>query len=295
MASILCHLGHVATTAELCSAGMTRQQLARHPDSVYKPRRGTFACAHLETLDRVAVECRARLDCVAVLRAEGIWTGHHTGLHLRFLRGDRLARTRVAGLRRAARMHWDAERFGGGTKTRVSTQEALFCAARCLPPEDLIAAIESAVHLGRLTPAQALEVMEALPRRLRAVVEKVDTTFRAQSGYETKVRLRLEARAHVVAPQFPLPGVGRLDNVVDRVLAVETDGRQHAETLEQDHLRDLGTEAAGIRVLRIDPGLIDRQWERVLEVIERMIREAPRPRSTDSAKTRSTPPCRDRH
>ncbi|MCL2514609.1 MAG: endonuclease domain-containing protein [Microbacteriaceae bacterium] len=297
MTSPLCALGHVARTSELAETGIDGKGRAALVASgaVYKPRQGTFACTHLEPAERVAIACKARLDCVAVLRAEGVWTGHYAGIHLRLRRGDRHAPARVAATHRDIRVHWDTELFPGGSKTRVSTKEALFCAARCLPPEDLIAAIESAVHLGRLTPAEAHEVMVALPRRLRVDIEKVDTLFRAQSGYETKVRLRLEARGHNVVPQFPLHGVGHLDNLVDRVVAVETDGKQHAETLEEDHRRDLMTEAAGIRVLRIGPRLVDREWDKVLTVIERMIREAQQRKVTDSAKPLSTRRIRRTH
>lgn len=252
----------------------------------YKPRRGTFACAHLEQPERLAVACGARLDCVSVLREEGIWTGHHRGLHLRAKRGDRHvpARVREKGLR--PRVHWDGIRFPGRSRARVTVREALFCAMRCLPPDDLIAAIESAVHLRKISRAQALAVIRAAPRRLKSALAELDTEFRAQSGYETKVRLWLRRAGHVVTPQFYVEGVGHLDNLVDGVLAVETDGAQHKETLEADHRRDLGTEARGIRVLRIDPGLVDRNWDQVLEVIERMIREAKHPSVTDSARKR---------
>jgi very-short-patch-repair endonuclease len=222
-----------------------------------------------------------------VLKAEGIWTGFHTGLHLRFRRGDKQARAHVTATRTPTSMHWGAERFGGGSKLRVSVQEALFCALRCLPVEDAIAAIESAVHLGRLTRGQALAVIDAAPRSLAPVMDLVDPTFRAQSGYETKVRLRLEARGHRVSPQFALSDHLHLDNLVDGVVAVETDGKQHAETLHDDHRRDLATEAAGIRALRIDPLLVDIDWRRVEAVIERMIREAGRSESTRSVNPRS--------
>jgi very-short-patch-repair endonuclease len=132
---------------------------------------------------------------------------------------------------------------------------------RCLPAEDLIAAIESAVHLGKISPRQARELIAAAPRRLAsALAAAVDTEFRAQSGYETKVRLRLTALGHRVQPQFWIEGVGHLDNLVDGVLAAETDGAQHRDSLEDDHRRDLWTEARGIRVLRVDPGLVDRKW-----------------------------------
>jgi very-short-patch-repair endonuclease len=285
--SPLCSLGHVATTAELERAGLGRRERASLiPALAYKPRRGVFACSHLDSLDRLAVSCRARLDCIAVLRAEGVWTGHYRGVHLRLTRGDRHGAPRVQASVKHAKLHWDRDRFPGTSRTRVTVQEALFCAMRCLPAEDLMAAIESAVHLKKVSPAQALAVIRAAPRRLKAELASVDTRFRAQSGYETKVRLRLERAGHRVEPQFYVAGVGHLDNLVDEVVAVETDGAQHRDSLEEDHRRDLGTEAAGIRVLRIDPGLVDRNWELVLRVIERMIREAKHPSDTDPGRRR---------
>jgi hypothetical protein len=127
--SLLCALGHVATTSELERAGLHRRERAKLLASVaYKPRRGVFACRHLEPLERLALACRARLDCITVLRAEGIWTGHYRGVHLRLKRGDRHATQRVAATGRHRRTHWDAVRFPGGDRTRVS------CSRRCSAP-----------------------------------------------------------------------------------------------------------------------------------------------------------------
>lgn len=274
MTSILCALGHVATAAELERAGVDKRGRAALLVAAYQPRRGTYACAHLPPLDRMAVACRARVDCVTALRTEGIWTGHHRGLHLRAGRGDHHARERIARIGRPVSVHWQAVRFPSEIRTRVSIPEALLCAARCLPPDDLVAAIESAVHLKVIDPAAAKAVIAAAPRRLRKVLTDVDPGFRAQSGYETHVRLRLRRRGHYVEPQSYVSGVGHLDNLVDGLVAVETDGSQHRDSLEQDHLRDLGTERRGIRVLRIDPGLVDRRWDDVYAVIERMLRDA---------------------
>ncbi|HEY0247223.1 MAG TPA: DUF559 domain-containing protein [Gryllotalpicola sp.] len=291
MLTPLCAFGHVATTAELTDAGWTRtQRESALRQGARRVRKGTFACTHLEEADRFAVDCGGRLDCISVLRAEGIWAGFHRGLHLRMNRGDRHAMARVRAAKRRATLHWDHRRFPAESRTRVSVQDALIAAMRCLPPDDVVAAIESAVHLRRITASQAFAVMEAAPRRLQRQMSEVDTGFRAQSGYETHVRLRLRRRGHRVEPQYLVPGVGHLDNLVDGVVAVETDGSQHRDSLPDDHRRDLGTEAAGIRVLRIDPDLVDRRWDEVLDVIERMVRDAQRaqasPTDTDSVRKR---------
>jgi hypothetical protein len=271
----LCRFGHVATTAQLRSAGFTRAEfvaLRAHP-LCYRPRRGWYACADLTARELLALSCAARIDCVSALRARDIWVGAASGsLHLRMpATGGRTSQKLHS--HRDVVAHWRST-SRRGSKLYVSTFDALLQAMDCLPPDDLIAAIESAVRLEHLTKDQALKLIAAAPKRLEALLREVDTEFRAQSGLETKVRLGFTRLGYRVEPQAYVPGVGHLDNVIEGVIAVETNGREHDGSRSRDYYRDLVTVAWGIRVLSVDPALLEEHWSGIVGVVERAVAEA---------------------
>jgi hypothetical protein len=265
----LCRFGHLATTAELRAAGLSRTELARlrADPAVWTIRRGLHICRHLDADERTAAQCGGRLDCVTVLRAHGIWTGSTRGLHLRLRPGTSRAPARA----RCAVIHWS--QTNAPDKLWMPVPDALKQAMRCLPPDDLVAAIESAVHLKRLTVQQARELVASAPRRLARVLDEVDPHFRAQSGYETKVRLHFTRLGYHVEPQAWVPGVGHLDDLIEGVVAVEIDGRQHDLTVAEDHARDLGTALWGIRVVRVSPRMVDTDLPAVERLVVQLIEE----------------------
>ena len=148
--------------------------------------------------------------------------------------------------------------------------DALREAVNCLPSDDVVAALESALHLKKISPSQLDELMLTAPLRLQPVMALV--TPGAQSGYETKARLGFQRLGHTVEIQVRVPGVGHIDTLIDGVVNLEIDGREtHAETFEEDRERDLGTELAGIRSLRIPATWVDTRWAEVVAAVERMV------------------------
>lgn len=284
-------MGHTATTAALKLRGVAGLTLRRllAGGTVYRVRRGLYACSHLSDDEQLAVRIGGRLDCVSALRAHGIWTGKVRGYHLRLAPDHGRASARSTSARRRVVRHWNLPHTAAANGVYVSVIDALLSAMDCLEPDDLLAAIESAVFLQKISPDQAHDVASRAPRRLRKALREIDPEFRAQSGYETLMRLRLRRAGHRVEPQAYLPGVGHLDNLVDGVLALETDGRQHDSSAAEDRRRDLGTEAWRIRVLRIDPGQIEHDWPGVLGVIEQMIADAHAARSPRGTSPGDTP------
>lgn len=287
---LLCMLGHVATRRDLESTGLSRSQisaLARGSD-VRRPRRGTFVCRHLSEAEATAAAVGGRLDCVAVLARHAIWVGHTNGLHIRMpahagaASRHRLEQTRhalsattlgVLGSRRLT-VHWSSCTPPAiGRRLEVPVLFALRQAMTCLPPDDYLGAVESAIHLGQLTRAGLDELIGAAPARLGPLLSQLVPG--AQSGYETIARLRLRRAGHAVEIQVPVRGVGHVDLLIDGVVVLEIDGREfHADTFETDRARDLGTEGAGLRTLRIAAVWVDTRWEEVLAVIERMVSDA---------------------
>jgi hypothetical protein len=161
---------------------------------------------------------------------------------------------------------------------------------RCLEPDDVVASLESAVHLKFITTEPLDALIANAPRRLQAVLKELEVG--AQSGVETHVRLRLRLRLRrsgyrVCVQQF-VPGVGHLDNVVEDCVAVETDGATyHLEKFEADHWRNLGSEWLRVRVLRIHPDLVFNHWDLVKATIDRMVADALYVRSRGRARRRN--------
>lgn len=176
---------------------------------------------------------------------------------------------------RKIRVHWS--RCAGariGRRLEVPVIDALREAiTSCLPPDDAVAALKSALHLKEITASELDDLIISAPERLQQAFARI--TPGAQSGYETQARLKLERLGRRVEIQVPVPGVGHLDMVIDGVVALEIDGREtHAESFEVDRDRDLGTEAHGVRVLRVPATWVDTRWDDVLEALDRMIRDA---------------------
>lgn len=285
MPSPLCALGHVATRRDLENVGLDRRQIdaIAAAESVARVRKGLYVCRHLTRAERIAVDVGGRLDCVTVLARHKIWVGHTRGLHLRMpakagshasarldLARALTARFPLLGSPRIT-PHWSVcappQR---GARLEVPIVDALHEAMSCLPPDDVVAALESALHLRKISASELEQLMLDAPRRLHRVLREL--TPGAQSGYETKARLRLRRLGHTVEIQVLVPGVGHLDTLVDGVVALEIDGREtHAETFEQDRDRDLGTEGSGIRCLRVPAVWIDTRWGEIVATVERMI------------------------
>ncbi|GAB3398686.1 hypothetical protein GCM10027568_36050 [Humibacter soli] len=271
---LLCRFGHVATTGSLIAAGMSRGEVARlaADPGVWHPRRGTLACSHLDGDARLAVQLGARLDCVSVLREKGIWIGDDQRLHLRLPPSGRLAQPEL--LPKNACVHWSS-RASGNDRLRTSVPAALRQAMSCLPVDDVIAALESAVYRKAISFRQFEKLIAESPDRIRPVLGEADP--RAQSGYETHARLRMRRAGHRVEPQVFVPGAGRVDNVIDDLVDLETDGRKfHAETFAEDRRRDMACEWFGLRVLRVPATLVLTDWDYIGETVERMLEQGPR-------------------
>jgi hypothetical protein len=286
----MCKLGHVATRRDLETTGLARReidQLAKL-DTVARPRKGLYICAHLGDPERIAAQVGARLDCVTVLRRHQIWVGHSAGLHLRMPSDSGApARARLAAVVRRVgatgsallganriTVHWSGGATAEpGARLEVPVVDALRQAMRCLPADDAVAALESALHLKEISGPELERLIREAPQRMQRVLAQV--TPGAQSGYETKARLGFQRLGHSVEIQVPVAGVGHLDLVVDGVVDLEVDGKAtHADTFEEDRRRDLGTELAGLRSLRIPAVWVDTHWNEVIAAVERMVADA---------------------
>ena len=160
----------------------------------------------------------------------------------------------------------------------ITRMEALWTAIRCLPEEDAMAALESAIHLGFLSEDQVRFLYASAPRRLNDGVCRIIAT--SESGNETIVRMRLERAGFAVVSQGRVPGIGRNDLVVEDCVDIDVDGRRwHGEDrFAIDRDRDIHVEGLGRRVIRLRASHIHASWPHTLEVITRVVADARRER-----------------
>jgi very-short-patch-repair endonuclease len=157
--------------------------------------------------------------------------------------------------------------------------DALLQAMSCLAPIDALAAIESALHLGRLSGEGLDRLLDLAPDRMTPTLERLN--LGAQSGLETHARILLQDAGHEVLTQVEIGGAGILDLLVDDCVGVETDGEKwHRDRFREDRSKDVGVELWGIRVLRIGAHHLFREWPTTLRALERMIADARRGRSS---------------
>ncbi|AJT41904.1 hypothetical protein [Psychromicrobium lacuslunae] len=141
---------------------------------------------------------------------------------------------------------------------------------RCLPELDALVIAESSVALGKLS-LQQLRLAAKGPRNgnLRRIIAKINPA--AESLLETIARYLLENAGYQVQIQKYLPGLGRLDLLVDGVLGIEVDGREYhssAEAFSEDRRRSNFYVVHGIPTLRVTYHLLVHQPEEFLRLVQ---------------------------
>jgi very-short-patch-repair endonuclease len=194
-----------------------------------------------------AARLGGRLDCVSLLRHLGVFVLQREPLHIQL---DPLA-SRVPPKPDHVIRHW--------RETPVPREAlvadvigALVQATKCQSPRAAIATLDSAWHLGIVDEGDLAEVFSRLPRRFRALRPLLDS--RSESGPESLARLMLRGLGCQVEIQVPIPGVGRVDFVVDGWLIIECDSEEfHSGWIAQrrDRRRDLTAARLGYATVRL--------------------------------------------
>ena len=236
------------TFAELRAAGTGRAALERmlRAGVLVRVRRGRYASGALCDELLAAARLGGRLDCVSLLRLLGVFVHGADGLHLQF---DRVA-SRLPQRGDGVRAHWRVSGSAFGDLC-VDITEALAQACRCVGPRLAVAMLDSAWHLGVVDESGIAEVFARLPVQYRAVRRLLDP--RSESGPETIVRLMLRQLGCRVEVQARIPGVGRVDLLVDGWLIVECDSRAFHSDWQQhreDRRRDAAAATLGYVTIR---------------------------------------------
>jgi very-short-patch-repair endonuclease len=141
-------------------------------------------------------------------------------------------------------------------------------AMRVLRPELGIAMVDSALHGRHLREADLAALAAALPEHLAGVVRMAEG--RCESGIESVACYLLRRSGLRVEPQVVIPGVGRVDLLVEGRLIVELDGREwHGDRLAfaRDRRRDASAAAERYRTLRFDYAQVLFAWPSVMAAV----------------------------
>lgn len=299
VADLLHQQGEIARVSTLVRLGASRDAIACAVNErrVRRIAKGWVATDAADAEQINTVRSGGRLGCISALARWGVWSGDDRHPHIampphgRRRRGhpreDSTAQTvahpgaasRTTALPRVllpARMHWGILPHGEGLDWIVSPSEALRQAVCCQELEHAVACVDSALRLGVLSSDEWEGISRALPRSRRECVPLIDG--RADSGLESRIRVRLIRLGHTVETQVSVPGFGKIDLLIDGRVGLELDGDAFHSTPEQrqrDAEKVLTSMLFGLPVLRAGYAQAIHDWDLVYEALRRMLQLTP--------------------
>lgn len=244
VAKALARFDGLATRAQLMRYGCTDHEIRVFIESgaARIVRRSWLATEEAPSDAVRAVELGGILGGESALRSMGVWVSHETGL---CIAAPRTA-SRLPELREGEyRVHPSTFVWPEGIRWRMGAVDALLVLATRVTAVHLIASIDSALHIGVLSARELDALCARLPGRLRFVRALVDR--RSESGIESIFRVGATGQGWHVQIQVAIPGMGRVDHVVNGWLIVETDGDAFHSTRAQ-RAKDRARDAAAVRM-----------------------------------------------
>ena len=239
--------GGLATRAHLRALGQSDRRIraALATGEVIRIGRSWVALPNANAEARRAVAVRGILGGETALRSYRIWVSARTGLCIY----SPSTASRLPPLGRGEYRTRRGASPSPRTPWRVGVIDAL---AQHLPTMDdplhAVATLDSALNRRLVTAHEIDALMSRMPRRIRRLRRHLDP--RAESGLETLLRLAIRAAGWNVESQVEIPGVGRVDLVVDGWLVIEADGsawHDDHEAIELDRERNAALVRAGYR------------------------------------------------
>jgi very-short-patch-repair endonuclease len=261
----------VLSTHELEARGMSRRGIATavRTGRLRPIIRGWFATPTASADVIRAFELGGRAGCVTALGALGAWNPPDAGLHVAMA-------TSASGRRMGAAppedvtVHWHGDAAHTGSRFAVSPPEAAIPhLVGCQPPHYSVAVLDSLLHR-RLVSRNRLTAILAgtTGSAVRDLVTGLDE--RSESGIESIARFRLALAGIHAEPQVTVPGIGRVDLLIDGWLVVELDGREyHAQeaAFAADRRRTNLLYRNGRVVLQFDYAAVVYEWPHVQATI----------------------------
>lgn len=265
--------GPFFSTRDLLRAGETNADLTRSVRSglLLRPRQGHYAVP------------AAPLELVRAVRLGGLATATTSAAHHGvFAPPD--GRLHVAVQHNAARLrdpddaaigfrrrddvclHWSVRgqpRLRQGLPV-VSAMRMLQDALHCLPAAFAIAMVDSALHERTIRASDLDQLRHGLPTHSIDLLRQTDG--RCESGVESVTRYLLQQAGLHVVPQVVVPGVGRVDLLVEGRLIVELDGRawhDDERAFARDRRRGAAATIGRYRTERFDYRQVFFEWQTV--------------------------------
>jgi very-short-patch-repair endonuclease len=251
----------VASREQMLSIGATSRMLTGSVRSgtLLRVRRDHYALPSTDLHVLRAVRVGGRLGCVTALRSLGIFgfesqvTHIHLPRELSRARSPHDRRHRLTPANRAGtELHWSALiEPGAGSEVSVGVMDALAQTVKCNPPHMALASLENALFLRRLDEADIADIFARLPPEHQFLRARIDP--RSESGQETVLRAALEDAGIRSEIQVIIPGVGRVDGLIEGRLIWETDSRLAHDGWElhvRDRDRDIDAARLGYMSLR---------------------------------------------
>jgi very-short-patch-repair endonuclease len=251
----------ILSSTELISFGATSHGLTvavrgRH---LIRARRDHYALPGTDQQILAAVRFGGRIGCVSALNAAGIFAYDASDTHIHMdesMSRSRRPRNRLVSLtprnRDGCDLHWwplfDEDH---GCEYAVGTPDALAQSLRCQKPWHALASLDNALFLGMIEAGDLRQIFASIPSRLHYLMPLVDG--RAEAGQETVLRMIVREAGLNYELQVWIPGVGRVDMLVEGCVVVEADSRLAHDGWEkhvEDRRRDLVLASQGYMSLR---------------------------------------------
>jgi very-short-patch-repair endonuclease len=274
--TVIASLGGLAATHQLHAAGWNKHALtaAVAAGTILRVRQGWYCLPSAPEPDQQAVRVGGRLSCTSGAERHGLLVRSSSKLHVAVtpnaarLRSRSDKTVRLATLRSPdVTVHWsDAD--ASGSAFCLDVRDCLAEMALCQSPEWVVAAVDSALRLHKITMREWLEIVAELPGGLGTLLAEADIL--SESITESVTRFRLHRIGIIPRLQVKIRGVGRVDMLIGTRLVIEVDGyAYHAdpERFEADRRRDARLSALGYRVLRFSYKQVMHHWSEVRAAI----------------------------
>lgn len=250
----------VASRNSLLSTGTTPDQLRSHvaAGALNRITHGWYARPDHHVSVAAAIVAGFRITCLDALVMHGVWVPYRESRSPLHVYRPRCRRPCPEGMT----AHRTGLRGWPEADAVASVPLALEHALRCQDAETAAVVLESSIAKGMVTPAQAQDLLDRIPRGIRSQIGPVSAA--SESGSETRVVRALRRRGFHVHQQVYVDGAGFIDAYAGG-LFLEIDSRSHhtsSSAFETDRHRDLILRGMGLQVLRLSYNQVWRTWPR---------------------------------
>ena len=249
-------------------------------NALIRVRRDHYALPGTDRHTLEAVRVGGRLGCVSAAAELGIFAFDSRFTHIHIpplssrLRSPQSKRHPLNAVsRHGVELHWspliDAT---DGTEYCVGARDALAQIIRCQERTFALASLDTALHEQVIGPADLPEIFAHVPAGYRDLWGQIDA--RSEAGQETVLRRLIMDAGLECEIQVMIPGIGRIDVLVEKCVAVEADSRRFHSSWEQrvsDINRDRLLAERGYLPLRLLYQNIMFEPEAVVRVIRELV------------------------